>query len=79
MKPLHCTHCGRRIKEPAGWIERGPVGPTCALNLGLPRILAATLRKDGLPRAKYVRMFGGLPRPRPVVDESQLSLELEFA
>ena len=79
MNPLHCAHCGRRIKEPAGWIERGPVGPMCALNLGLPRILAATLRKDGLPRAKYVRMFGGLPRPRPVVDESQLPLELEFA
>ena len=79
MKPLHCTHCGRRIKEPAGFTDQGAVGPVCALNLGLPRILAATLRKDGLPRAKYVRMFGGLPRPRPVVDESQLSLELEFA
>lgn len=75
MTPMHCAHCGRRIKEPAGWIDSGPVGPVCALNLGLPRILAATLRKDGLPRAKYVRMFGGLPRARPVVDESQLILE----
>ena len=79
MTPMHCAHCGRRIKEPAGWIDSGPVGPTCAVNLGLPRILAATLRKDGLPRAKYVRMFGGLPRTRPVVDESQIPLGLEFA
>lgn len=75
MKPLHCAHCGRRIKEPAGWLDSGPVGPTCAVNLGLPRVLAATLRKDGLPRAKGVRIFGGLPRARPVVDESQLILE----
>ena len=79
MNPLHCAHCGRRIKEPAGWIDSGPVGPVCAERLGLPRILAATLRKDGLPRAKYVRMFGGPPRARPVVDESQIPLGLEFA
>lgn len=79
MTPLRCAWCGRGIKEPAGWIDSGPVGPVCALNLGLPRVLAATLRKDGLPLAKYVRMFGGLPRARPVVDESQLPLALEFA
>lgn len=70
---MRCAHCGRRIKEPAGWLDKGPVGPVCAVKLGLPLEIPRTLRRDGLPRAKPVRV-----RVRwvaPVVDQAQQVLE----
>lgn len=35
--PMRCCHCGRRLARAAGMTERGPVGPVCAVKLGLPR------------------------------------------
>lgn len=35
--PMRCCHCGRRLARAAGVTERGPVGPVCAVKLGLPR------------------------------------------
>jgi len=34
---MRCCHCGRRLARAAGMTERGPVGPVCAVKLGLPR------------------------------------------
>lgn len=70
---MRCCECGRRINKPAGQTERGPVGPVCAEKLGLPRPVPLTLRKDGLPRAKPVRV---LPRRVVRVDDGQMALEL---
>lgn len=56
--------------------ERGPVGPVCAVTLGLPREVPLTLRKDGLPRRKPVRV-----RMAPIgrwVDPAQPELPLEM-
>lgn len=73
MKTLYCARCRQRIKRAAGWIESGPVGPVCAERLGLPREVKATLRKDGMPRAKPVRVFSRFVAP--VVDQAQMALE----
>lgn len=34
---MRCCHCGRRLARAAGMTDRGPVGPVCAVKLGLPR------------------------------------------
>ena len=34
---IRCCHCGRRLARAAGMTDRGPVGPVCALKLGLPQ------------------------------------------
>ena len=65
---MNCCHCGRRIVKAAGETERGPVGPVCAVNLGLPRPVPK-LRKDGMPRRKPVRAAAA-----PARDPRQLDL-----
>lgn len=65
---MNCCHCGRRIVKAAGETERGPVGPICAQNLGLPRPVPK-LRKDGMPRRKPVRV-----QHAPARDERQMDL-----
>ena len=37
MSTLRCCNCGRRLRRAAGVTDGGPVGPVCALRLGLPR------------------------------------------
>lgn len=52
MKPMRCCHCGRRLASAAGMTERGPVGPVCAVKLGLPRELKARDLKQQAPARK---------------------------
>ena len=73
MSPLRCCHCGRRLVRAAGMTDRGPVGPVCAVKLGLPREVPM-LRRDGLPRQRAVRVR--LSVALPELDPRQLALEL---
>ena len=69
---MRCVCCGRHLRRAAGMTERGPVGPVCAVDLGLPRPVPR-LRKDGFPRAKSVRVKVRGPRRR--LDPAQMLLE----
>jgi hypothetical protein len=62
-----CADCKRHINMPALTIGRFHFGPVCAKRY----IVAPTRTLQPVPMR--------LPRPRPVVDESQLTLGLEFA
>jgi hypothetical protein len=63
MKPaMRCCHCGRRLARAAGMTERGPVGPVCAVKLGLPRELKPQPPERSKPAGR-IRMF---ERPRPL-------------
>lgn len=68
---MRCSDCGRALSKAALSIPtRGPAlvfGPVCA-----KRYIVA-------PTRTLVPVPMRLPRVRPVVDESQLPLELEFA
>lgn len=71
-----CVRCKKPMREPYVVTNRGPVGPKCAAALGLQR---PTLKKDGTPRVRPVRIFD-VPR-RAKADPNQLNFfaELEAA
>ena len=52
---MRCCHCGRRLARAAGMTERGPVGPVCAVKLGLPREIKPQPPERSKP-AKRVRI-----------------------
>ena len=55
---MNCCHCGRRIRESHGDTDSGPLGPVCARKAGMPRRVPK-MRRDGLPRARTVRIRAG--------------------
>ena len=62
---MNCCHCGRRIKTSHGDTDSGPLGPVCARKLGMPRRVPR-MRKDGLPRARTVRIRAAQDRVDPL-------------
>lgn len=71
-----CVRCKKPMREPYVVTNRGPLGPKCAAAIGLHR---PSLKKDGTPRARPVRIFDA-PR-RTKADPNQLNFfaELEAA
>ena len=63
---MHCAHCGRRIKRAAAESKAGPVGPVCAVTLGLLPVFKSAKSR---PARLTVRLVA------PVVDEAQMALE----
>jgi hypothetical protein len=49
---MRCCHCGRRLARAAGMTERGPVGPVCAVKLGLPREIKPQRKRTELPQQR---------------------------
>lgn len=46
---MYCSHCNRRIAKAYAMTVQGPVGPVCAVNLGVAQLANVKAR---------VRMFG---------------------
>ena len=54
-RPMRCCHCGRRLARAAGMTDRGPVGPVCAVKLGLPQQIKPAAPERSKPPARRVR------------------------
>jgi len=71
---MNCAHCGRILTRAAAMSAAGPVGPVCAVKLGL--LLLADMQPAGRKEPRKAR---NAPHGRRVVgewiDENQYKLE----
>jgi len=71
-----CVRCKKPMREPYVVTNRGPVGPKCAAAIGLHR---PSLKKDGTPRVRLVRIFDAPRRAEPDPNQLTFFAELEAA
>lgn len=71
-----CVRCKKPMREPYVVTNRGPLGPKCAAAIGLQR---HSLKKDGTPRVRPVRIFDAQRRTKADPNQLNFFAELEAA